>query len=123
MKSMNVKILESQLISQSKQNKQRVEPKKSFQEVIASLKDDEIKFSKHATLRMQSREMQLNKEEITRLKNAFEKAEEKGVKDALILMDGKVLITNVKSRTVITAFKSEQMEENVFTNIDGAVIG
>ena len=48
-------------------------------------KDDEIKFSKHAIDRMDNRDMTLNNEEIKRLKSGFKKAEEKGVKDALIL--------------------------------------
>ena len=41
----------------------------------------------------------------------------------MVLVDDMAFIVNVKSRTVVTAVKDEELKENVFTNIDGAVIG
>jgi len=52
---------------------------------------------------------------------AVDKADAKGVKDTLIVMDRIAFVVNVKNRTVITALNSSEMKENVFTNIDGAV--
>jgi flagellar operon protein len=51
-----------------------------------------------------------------------EKARAKGVKDSLIVMGDLALIVNVPSKTVVTAVDGENLKENIFTNIDGAVI-
>ena len=37
-------------------------------------------------------------------------------------MDNLSFIVNIKNRTVITAMDQSENEENVYTNIDGAVI-
>lgn len=98
-------------------------PKKSFQEVLDGIsKKEEIKFSKHALERLRVRNINLSKTDIGKINGAIEKAEEKGVDEALILMDDKAFIASVKNRTIITAATNEQLKENVFTNIDGAVI-
>ena len=50
------------------------------------------------------------------------KAAAKGSKDALVMMDDTAMVVSVKNRTVITALPKEQARDNVFTNIDAAVI-
>lgn len=97
---------------------------RSFEEVLQQInsKNSEIKFSKHAIERMDSRNIQLNEAEFAKLENAMTKAENKGIKEALILMDNKAFIASIKSRTIITTTSSDRMQDNVFTNIDGAVI-
>jgi len=121
-KDMNLKILESDLIKKGRLEPRKENPSKSFKNVVESLKAEEVKFSKHASMRIQDRGVSFNNEEISKIRDAIQKAEDKGVKDALIFIDDKVLITNIKTRTVITALKNEQMDEKVITNIDGAVI-
>jgi hypothetical protein len=37
-------------------------------------------------------------------------------------MDKLALVVNVKNRIVVTAAETNQLKENVFTNIDGAVL-
>lgn len=125
MNNLQIKRLENQLINSSQpivRNKNL--PSKNFESVLQQIqnRDDEIKFSKHAINRMDHRDMTLSNEEIKRLKFGFNKAEEKGVKDALILMGDKVFIASIKNKTVITTVNKEQLKDNVFTNIDGAVI-
>lgn len=83
---------------------------------------EDIKFSKHAELRLQSRNISLTQAQKDRMKEAVAKAEAKGVKDSLVLMDNLAFVVNVKNKTVITAANSNELKENVFTNIDGAVI-
>ncbi len=83
---------------------------------------DRVKFSKHAELRLHMRNINLNTSQMERISTGISKAEEKGVKDSLILMDKLALVVNVKNRTVVTAAETDQLKENVFTNIDGAVI-
>lgn len=82
----------------------------------------EIKFSKHAELRLQSRNITLTQAQKDKMKEAVDKAESKGVRDSLVLMDNLAFVVNVRNRTVITAANSNELKENVFTNIDGAVI-
>ncbi len=82
----------------------------------------EVKFSKHAELRLQSRNIQLSSNQMERIKDGVSKAEEKGVKDSLILVDNLALVVNVKNKTVVTAASTNDLKENIFTNIDGAVI-
>ena len=119
---MNIKVLESELLKKGRLEPRKENPSKSFKNVVESLKAEEVKFSKHASMRIQDRGVSFNNEEISKIRDAIQKAEDKGVKDALIFIDDKVLITNIKTRTVITALKNEQMDEKVITNIDGAVI-
>jgi flagellar operon protein len=84
--------------------------------------NNEIKFSKHAELRLQSRNISLTSVQKEKMKEAVSKAESKGVRDSLVLMDNLAFVVNVRNRTVITAANSNELKDNVFTNIDGAVI-
>lgn len=91
-----------------------------LQETIG--KSQELKFSKHAEIRLQARNINLTEGQKDRMKDAVSKAESKGVRDSLVLMDNLAFVVNVRNRTVITAVNSSELKENVFTNIDGAVI-
>ena len=125
MNKIDIRQLESRLINSPKTRiDNRVKVNKDFNQILESIrgKDEEIKFSKHASERLNSRDMDLNQDEILRLKTAFNKAESKGVKDALFLMDDKAFIASIKNKTIITTVSKEQLKDNVFTNIDGAVI-
>lgn len=86
------------------------------------LENEEIKFSKHAELRLQTRNITLTQAQKNKMKEAVAKAESKGVKDSLVLMDNLAFVVNVPNKTVITAANSSELKESVFTNIDGAVI-
>ncbi len=81
-----------------------------------------LKFSKHAQQRLDSRNIQLSDNDMTQLSNAVSKADEKGSKDSLVLLREMAFVVSVKNRTVITAMDSERMKDNVFTNIDSAII-
>lgn len=81
----------------------------------------EVKMSKHAAMRLEARNINLNNDQVERLKSAVDKASVKGVKDTLVVMDKLAFVVNVNARTVITAVNQNELKENVFTNIDGAV--
>ena len=83
---------------------------------------NQLTFTKHAQLRMSERDMTLTEEHIEKLNEAVKKAGQKGVKDTLILMDKMAFIVSVANNTVVTAMKDEDIEGNVFTQIDGAVV-
>ena len=81
-----------------------------------------VKFSQHALQRLQNRNIKLDEAAITKLNSAIEKAAQKGAKESLILMNNLALVVSVKNKTVITAMDESTMKDNVFTNIDSAVI-
>jgi flagellar operon protein len=86
------------------------------------VENQEVKFSKHAEMRLQERNIKLTQQQKDKIGQAVTKAEQKGVKESLILMDDLAMVVNVKSKTVITAAGSKDLRDSVFTNIDGAVI-
>lgn len=81
-----------------------------------------LKFSKHATGRLNERNIELSDSQMTRLKTGMKAASEKGIQESLVLMDQLAFIVNVKNQTVVTAMDQKDTTQNVFTNIDGAVI-
>ncbi|MDO5403576.1 MAG: TIGR02530 family flagellar biosynthesis protein [Eubacteriales bacterium] len=81
-----------------------------------------IKFSKHASARLEERDIQLTDEQMSRLEEGTAKAGSKGIKESLVLLDNMAFIINTQNKTVITAMDQNMNEENIFTNIDGAVI-
>lgn len=97
----------------------------SFGEMLAlkeSARKEEIVFSKHAKNRLSERNIDLTREQVDRLKEGTDKAGQKGIQESLVLVDNLAFIVNIKNRTVITAMDQTESKENIFTNIDGAVI-
>jgi flagellar operon protein len=96
----------------------------SFESILNKVQTNggKIKFSKHAQDRIESRNINFSDQDVKNIENAVDRARDKGVQTALILMDKVALITNIKNNLVITTVNKEQLKENVFTNIDGAVI-
>jgi len=92
-----------------------------FSEVFKS-KVDGIRLSAHAETRIKSRNINLTPEIMDKLEKAVSGAAKKGARDSLILMKNLAFIVNVPNRTVVTAMDGESIRENVFTNIDSAVI-
>ena len=82
----------------------------------------EVKFSKHAGERLAQRNIVLSDEQLARLNEGVTKAGEKGIKESLVILDSLSFIVNTKSNTVITAMEQDMNEDNIYTNIDGAVI-
>ncbi len=81
-----------------------------------------IRWSSHARARLLQRGIEFTPEQHSRLESAVDKATEKGAKDSLVLLDDTALVVSAQNRTVITALGMHQAKENVFTNIDSAVI-
>ncbi len=82
---------------------------------------EKIKFSNHASKRLESRDIQLSEADMSKLQEAVGKAELKGAKDSLVMMDQTAFIVNIPNKTVVTALPVEQGGDNVFTNIDSVV--
>ncbi len=85
-------------------------------------KQEEVRFSHHALDRLRARNIQLTSHDVTLLNGAVQQVADKGGQDSLVLMNNVAYVINVPSRTVITAIDDATMRENVFTQIDSAVI-
>lgn len=101
----------------------QVDDNASFQAILDSKAQEEndLKFSKHANRRLESRNITLSDDQLGRLSEGVDQARGKSINESLVMMDNLAFIVNVKSNTVITAMEQGE-EANVFTNIDGAVI-
>ena len=80
-----------------------------------------LKFSNHAVERMNSRGIVFSPEQITKIEQGMQKAQDKGGKEALVLTDDSALIVSLKNNTVVTVMEKSALKENVFTNIDTTV--
>ena len=83
----------------------------------------DVQFSKHATQRVERRQLDVGPERLQRLADGVERAAGKGARDAVVLVDDTAFVVSVANRTVITAVGRDQLKDQVFTNIDSAVIG
>lgn len=98
---------------------------KSFQEILETSQQkasEEVKFSKHAAGRLADRNIELTKGQMERLQEGAQRAQQKGIKESLVIVDQLAFIVNIPNNTVVTAMNQNDAAENVFTNIDGAII-
>lgn len=92
----------------------------SFSEVLSQVQD--VRFSNHAQNRLQSRQINLNAESVSRLSDAVDRVEKKGSQTSLVLMDDLAFLVNVPERLVVTAVDTNKGGEGVFTQIDSVVL-
>ena len=87
-----------------------------------SAQDDTLRFSRHATSRLQDRRIALSDADVGRLSRATDKAAAKGAREALLMMPDANFIVSVPNRTVVTAMPAGETGDTIYTNIDTAVI-
>lgn len=80
-----------------------------------------VEFSKHAIIRAEERGIEITPHLLDQLQDGMEKAQEKGATNILAMDAQSAFIINVPRARVITAISHNEMKENIFTNIDGAV--
>lgn len=85
-------------------------------------KVDELQFSKHSQERIRQRGISLTEELMADMNAAAGKARMKGAKDVVMIGKEAAFIVNVPNNMVVTAMSGEEMKENIFTNIDSAVL-
>ena len=119
---LSIEQVRAQLNSQVKPNNNNVlnEQGKDFSSILKE--KSELTFSKHANNRLTERNINLSTEQMDRLNLGKEEATQKGVKNSLVLVDDYAFIVNTQKNVVITAMDKNETKNNVFTNIDGAVI-
>jgi len=112
--------------SNTKEIKTIAQPKNqnlSFGKILQEkLDDSNLRYSKHADIKMQSLGIVKNQTLEKQLEGATKKARQKNIKEGLILTDDYGFVVSIKNNTVITVVNLKDMNDNVFTNIDGAVI-
>ena len=97
-------------------------PSAGFADVLSGIEaQQQIKFSNHAQKRLESRNISLSDDGIDRLTRAVDKADKRGGKESLVLVDHMAFIVNVKQRLVVTALDANSRGEGVFTKIDSLV--
>ena len=100
--------------------KKKKSPGDSFESIFQK-ELEKVKFSSHALKRLEERQIELSDDEMFKINNAVERAELKGSKDSLVMMNSTAFIVNIPNKTVITAMSIADSKENVFTNIDSVV--
>ena len=96
----------------------------AFKELLEQrLKEEsQVSFSKHAMERVVERGVDVSSEKLDRLNEGVRMAEEKGLKEPLILLGSTAFVVNVKNNKVVTVVNEDSLKGTVFTNIDGTVM-
>jgi len=94
--------------------------KTDFRSLMDSVSQSkELQFSKHANMRLQDRNIRFDQAQMQRIVDGVARAQGKGIRDSLVLVDNVALVVNITNKVVVTALSQQ---DQVFTNIDGAVI-
>jgi flagellar operon protein len=94
----------------------------NFKDLLNEKIGNEVIFSKHANERILERNIDVSGEVTEKLNEASAQAKDKGLKNVLVMIDNLGFIISTANNKVITAVNSQELKENIFTNIDGAVI-
>ncbi|MGI5962436.1 MAG: TIGR02530 family flagellar biosynthesis protein [Lawsonibacter sp.] len=94
----------------------------AFQAELERTTPSSVAFSKHAMARAEERGIEVTPHLLNRLTDSVERAQAKGATNILALDRSLAFIINVPNSRVITTMSQEEMKENIFTNIDAAVI-
>ena len=93
----------------------------AFADVLAQ-RTGGVQFSNHALQRVQRRGIDMDGPTLARLDAGVQRAAAKGARESVVLVDQTAFVVSVRNRTVITAVGQDAMKDQVFTNIDSAVI-
>lgn len=124
---LSIEQLQEQYLRQTKQTASRIQNGLSFQDILKEKQSGtvteapDLRFSKHAAGRLADRNIELTSGQMERLSDGARKAGEKGIQESLVVLDGLAFIVNIPNKTVVTAMEQAETQDNVFTNIDGAV--
>ena len=99
-------------------------PAGGFNEIFKNRIEEKegLQFSRHAAERVNQRGIEMSDSFLQDLQSAVEKARSKGAKDVVIISDRGAFIVNVPNNTVVTTMSGNEMKENIFTNIDSAIL-
>lgn len=113
--ALNNYLIKEKVLQQSKDS--------SFSKILQErLEHKEVKFSKHAMERAAQRGIEIESKLMSDISEAVDKARMKGVKDIVVIGKQGAFVVNVANNTVVTSMNPMEMKNNIFTNIDGAVM-
>lgn len=104
-------------------NKSKARLPREFQRVLEQSigdKQQDVKISSHAKMRMVERNINLDKSDMQVISKAIEELNNKGARESLMLYKDMAFIASVDNRTIITAMGDKEVD--IVTNIDSAVI-
>ncbi|WP_042144823.1 TIGR02530 family flagellar biosynthesis protein [Paucisalibacillus sp. EB02] len=102
------------------QNPKTNNPSLDFKTILQE--QQELKVSKHASERLQERNIQLNDRQWQLIQDKVTEAKQKGVTDSLVVMNNTALLVSTKNNTVVTAMNLEEASNRIFTNINGTIL-
>jgi flagellar operon protein len=94
----------------------------SFADVLGTTQAQPVRFSAHALQRVERRGIDMSPTTLGRLNDGVDRAAGKGARASVVFVDSTAFVVSVPNRTVITAVDRDHMKQQVFTNIDSAVI-
>jgi flagellar operon protein len=93
----------------------------SFKDLLNQQIKNTVTFTKHASIRKEQRNIEVTDSDLEKLGDACDKAQEKGIGNALIMMEHSAFIVNAADKRVITVMDKNEMKNKLFNDIDGAV--
>jgi flagellar operon protein len=94
----------------------------AFADVLRTSQPQPVRFSSHALQRVERRGIDVGPATLGRLNDGVDRAAGKGARASVVFVDSTAFVVSVPNRTVITAVDRDHMKQQVFTNIDSAVI-
>ena len=88
----------------------------------AAAKTEKLSISKHATMRLQQRGIDISQETWDKVNEKTNEAKKKGITDSLVLLDNAALIVSAKNKVVVTAMGRNEAAGQIFTNINGTIL-
>ncbi|MFD2628390.1 TIGR02530 family flagellar biosynthesis protein [Oceanobacillus kapialis] len=81
-----------------------------------------LKLSKHASERLQERNIQINANQWELINQKVKEAKTKGITDSLVITNEAALLVSAKNNTVVTAMNRQEATSRIFTNINGTIL-
>ncbi len=94
----------------------------AFAELLAREFGQQVKLSAHASRRLSERNIVLSPADLQKISSAAAEARLKGARESLILYKNMALVTSVANGVIVTAVVNDSPQNQVFTNIDSAVL-
>ncbi|PAV30006.1 flagellar protein [Virgibacillus profundi] len=92
----------------------------NFKDILAD--QQSLKVSKHATERLNERNIHINEQQWQTIGEKMKEAKQKGITDSLVVMNHAALLVSAKNNTVVTAMDREEATSRIFTNINGTIL-
>jgi len=90
--------------------------------LIAAGKDHDLQLSNHAVKRLEQRQIDLQDDQLERLRKAMDSLADRGGRQSLVMLDQVAYVVDIPSHTVVTAVQPGGDREAVFTQIDSVAI-